>query len=82
MLNKAMEQKIKQGDCLDVRKCGVEVAPGLFELHSFNEDVDYADTENEDWIWSVGERLSDGKIFAATNSRFYQDNDYKCLWLR
>lgn len=77
-----MERKLKSGECIDVRKFGKEIGPGLFELPFFEDEVDFCDAEKEDWIWSVGERYSDGKIFAATNSRFYQNDQYRCLWLR
>ena len=69
-------------ECLDVREIGVEIAPGLYELKRFTDDADYRDSQTDKWIWSIGERNSDGKIFAATDSRFYLNDDYKCLWLR
>ena len=82
MRNKSMEQKLAQLDALDVREIGIEVEPGVFELKRFTEDIDYCDAQNEQWIWSIGKRKSDSKIFASVDTRFYGDPGYECLWLR
>jgi hypothetical protein len=82
MQNKSMEAKLDKLDAMDVRVIGFEVEPGVFELSKFTEDMDYCDVENEQWIWSIGKREKDGKIFASTDARFYQKAGYECLWLR
>jgi hypothetical protein len=84
MHNKAMAKKLKKDECLDVRKIGtpVEGDPKVFELREFQEDVDYCDAQTESWIWSIGKRKSDGKIFASLDGRFYLNPQFECLWLR
>jgi hypothetical protein len=86
MKNKAMERKLNPTSkiqCLDVRVIGKETDdPLIFELEDFIEDVDYCDKETERWIWSIGRRNADGKIFASIDTRFYQNPEYECLWLR
>lgn len=85
MQNQRMAEKLS-GDaseqCLDVRVIGKEVEPGVFELEAFLPEVDYCDAQTESWIWSIGRRKSDGKIFAAVDTRYYLDDAYECLWLR
>lgn len=80
--NQAMARKLSKGEALDVRAIGTEVEPGVFELQSFTEDVDYCDAQTEAWIWSVGRRQADGQLLAATDARFYERPGYECLWLR
>lgn len=80
--NLAMKRKLDTGDCLDVLKIGTLVEPGVYELRQFFENVDYCDASKESWIWSIGKRASDGKVFAAVDARYYQAADYECLWLR
>ncbi len=46
------------------------------------EDCDYCVGSTEQWIWSIGRRLSDGAIFAALDARFYGNPEFHCLWLR
>lgn len=95
MLNKAMERALAKGDCIDVNKILVEGDfsgdefivrnegwERVYRISSFEEGMDYCDAQNERWIWSIGKRLSDGVIFSATDSRFYQDVNYYCLFLR
>lgn len=84
MRNLRMKEAIDNGTCLNIRSVGspVDGEPGVFELRQYVDGIDYADPEMEDWIWSIGRRLNDGKFFAATDARFYQNADYECLWLR
>jgi hypothetical protein len=77
-----MQPKISLADCIDVRAVGQPIEPGLFELRGFVPDVDYADVEDQTWIWSIGRRRRDGRIFAAVDIRFFQNPDYDCLWLK
>lgn len=82
MRNLRMKEKLEIGTCLDVREIGVTYDEMVFELSEFEEDVDYADAKTERWVWSIGKRKSDGKIFASLDTRFYQNDDFVCLWLR
>jgi hypothetical protein len=84
-----MKRKLERGECLDVESMIELAAPeagelyaGTWRLDRFVEDVDYCVASAERWIYSIGRRLSDGAIFAALDSRFYQREGFKCLWLR
>lgn len=82
MQNLAMAEKLRKGEALDVLKEGRMLESGMYELKRFVEDKDYCDPKMERWIWSVGQRFSDNKIFAATDSRFYNNPNFSCLFLR
>lgn len=82
MQNLAMQEKLDTFDCLDVCAIGVPVEPGIWELAKFTEDVDYCDASTEAWIWSIGQRLTDGRIFASLDTRYYLNPEFECLWLR
>jgi hypothetical protein len=84
-----MARKLASGEALDVETLAAVAAPeagaiyrGTFRLDRFVEDVDYFIGSTEQWVWSIGRRLSDGAIFAALDSRFYQNPEFHCLWLR
>lgn len=82
MLNQAMQRALNEGSCLDVMVIGEEIGPGLYSLREFTEGKDYCDADQEAWIWSIGRNRKTGEIQAATDSRFYQNPDYHCLWIR
>ena len=89
MRNQAMARKLASGEAIDVEKIVGLVTPeagelyaGTFCLDRFVEDVDYCVGSTEQWIYSIGVRLSDGAIFAALDSRFYQREGFDCVWLR
>lgn len=82
MNNVVMEQRLRDGEALDVRKIGKEIAPGKFELESFVDDVDYCDAQTETWIWSIGKHRETGIIIASYGTEYYQNDQYQCLWLR
>jgi hypothetical protein len=81
-MNAAMERRVNDGTLVNVRAVGKEIEPGVYELRGYVEDMDYADLETEAWIWSIGRSKSDGKIFAAIDTRFYLNDGFECLWLR
>jgi hypothetical protein len=87
--NLSMRRKLEKGDALDVEEMLATAAPepgeiyaGTFHLDRFVEDVDYCAASTEQWIWSIGRRKSDGEIFAAIDTRFYNNPGFHCLWLR
>lgn len=83
MDNLKMQEMIDAGECVDVRKVGVEIEPGIFKLPQFFEGVDYADSKTERWIWSIGRARNTGEIFASYGTEFYgHEEEYECLWLR
>ena len=82
MTNLRMQEKLDANECIDVRTIGREIEPGLFLLHEFIEGVDYADTQTERWIWSIGQHKKSREIVASTDTCFYQNPEYECLWLR
>lgn len=88
MKNQAMRRKLESGEARDVERMlaldqtqSGELA-GTFRLDWFVDDCDYCVGSTEQWIWSIGRRLSDGEIFAAIDTRFYQNPEFHCLWLR
>ena len=85
MQNLAMKKKLDAGIAYDVNAVGkmVEGFEGVvWELQRYENDSDYCDAVQEQWIWSIGQRVTDKRIFAATDTRFYQNPMFECLWLR
>jgi hypothetical protein len=81
MLNLRMREKLNDGRVIDISVCK-RTPEGYYILTEFVEDVDYCDAKNEYWIWSIGKNYATGEILASTNNNFYQNNEYKCLFLR
>jgi hypothetical protein len=84
-----MQRKLEKGDALDVESMIALAAPepgdlyrGTFRLDRFVDGVDYCVGSTEQWIWSIGRRLTDGAIFAALDTRFFGNPEFQCLWLR
>ena len=77
-----MKEKLEAKKAIDVRAVGVAIAPGRFEIIEFEDDMDYFDGVNEEWIWSIGKELATGKIIASTASDLYLNPKYECLFLR
>jgi hypothetical protein len=75
-----MQDAVRRGEALDVSTFQRE-GP-YYVLPIFLEGNDYCDAQKEKWIWSIGRRLSDGKILASTSSDLYQNPDFECLFLR
>jgi hypothetical protein len=89
MMNRAMKRKLESGEALNVEEMLATAAPeagelyaGTYHLDRFVEGVDYCVASSERWIYSIGRRQSDGEVFAACDSRFYQREGFHCLWLR
>ncbi len=82
MMNKAMERKLLSGEALDVLKEGKQLEDGLYKLNQFIDDADYCDGSRELWIWSIGQNRKTGEILASTTTRFYQNPEFECLFLR
>lgn len=81
MRNKAMERKLQEGELIDVSQWPTPIV-GVYALPGFIDGKDYADIKSEEWIWSIGRELETGRIFASTDTRFYDDNNFECLFLR
>jgi hypothetical protein len=79
--NTWMKNALRSGDAIDVRMTGVEVEPGVFRLTEFISEVTYVDGEDEAFIQSIGKDLESGEILAATDGRFYQNDDFECIYL-
>jgi len=79
--NTWMKNALRSGNAIDVRMLGVEVEPGVFRLSEFIPEVQYVDAEDEDFIRSIGKDLESGEILAAIDTRFYNNEDYECLYL-
>lgn len=85
MNNLRMKEALEKKSCLDVNVVGTpfEGFEGLvWELKRFEDGMDYCDAAGEQWIWSIGRRRTDRRIFASTDTRFYGNEMFECLWLR
>ena len=89
MRNQSLNRKLEKGEALDVEAMIETAAPeagdlyrGTFRLDRFVDDRVYCVGSTEQWIWSIGCRISDGEIFAALDSRFAGNPEFRCLWLR
>ena len=82
--NYAMERKLQSGEALDVNLIGkpMENFPGVWTIEGFLEDIDYCDAEDEQWIWSIGQDIHTGQIYASTDVRFANNPKFLLLWLR
>jgi hypothetical protein len=80
--NTWMRDALQSGDAIDVRMIGMEVEPGVFRLTEFVPDIEYVDAENEAFIQSIGKDLASGEILASTDGRFYNNDDYECIYLK
>lgn len=76
-----MAEKLENGEAIDLADHKKNDA-GDYILLNFQDGVDYCDSSKECWIWSIGEHCKTGEILASTDCRFYQNPDYKCLFLR
>jgi len=81
MSNLRMEKKVLSKEAIDLSGCEKN-QDGDYLLKEFIDGKDYCDLKNFSWIWSIGEHLETGKIFASTSNKFYQNPLYKCLFLR
>lgn len=93
LINRAMARKLASGEAINVELIGTLVEHiGLGDLGLVGtwylgekwlwEGYDLCVGKGEAWVWSVGKRKTDGKIFAALDERFYGRDDFECLWLR
>jgi hypothetical protein len=80
MRNKRMEEKIQNGEAVDLSKCRREGR--YYIVPEFIDGVDYCDAVTESWIWSMGRRHSDGVVLASTGTELYQNAEFRCLFLR
>lgn len=76
-----MEEKLDKNEAIDISACK-RTTGGYYILTNFIEDTDYCDAKAEHWIWSIGKNYATGEILASTNNNFYQNTEYKCLFLR
>lgn len=81
MKNRRMQEKLDKNECIDVSQF-INNQEGAYLLTDFKEGVDYCNAKTEQWIWSIGRENSTGLIYAAHDNRFYQHEDYTCIWLR
>jgi hypothetical protein len=77
-----MRRTVEKGTTIDVGAYGPEQRDGTFELPEYVDGMDYCHAATGRWVWSIGRDKASGKVFAAFDSRFYQNAEYDCLWLR
>lgn len=82
MRNRSMARKLLIGEAIDIS--GQPLADGGYHDMGdvFREGVDYCNATTERWVWSIGRRLSDGKVLASYSTDLYQNDAFECLWLR
>lgn len=94
-MNFAMKRAVDAGEAVDVGAFGVQTTTpdplirGTVELTNeltveeiCDGELDFCDLGSGRWIWSIGQREADGRVFAAFDARFYQRAGFVCLWLR
>lgn len=87
--NLSMQTGLERGETIDLLTIGREIEPGLYEIDlqkcpidTFSQGLDFCDSSKEKWVYSVGKNLASSKVYASTDSRFYCNPEYECLWLR
>lgn len=88
--NREMARQLAKGEARDVAQIGELQADGSYLLPASEIGditggvVDYCAAPRELWIGSIGQRVSDGALFAATDFRFYESKPegFRCVWLR
>lgn len=81
MNNQAMLRKLSSGEAIDVADAPRN-EEGDYILFQFFDGKDYCDSKTESWIWSIGRHRETNQILASTSTRFYQNEEYECLFLR
>jgi hypothetical protein len=81
LMNYRMKEHVASGRAIDLSK-NERTKDGDYIITTFVDDSDYCDAEKEEWIWSIGQHKTHKFILASTSSKFYQNPDYDCLWLR
>lgn len=82
-MNYRMHEKVDSGEAIDLSS-KLKTAEGDYILseEDFVEGMDYCDLSKEQWIWSIGRNLKDDYVYASTSTKYYDNPDYECLWLR
>lgn len=81
MKNLWMKDALEKGQIIDVRQVGVELGDGVFKINEFIPSTTYVDSQNEEFLFSIGRDRETGEIFGAYDTRFYNDPDYETLYL-
>lgn len=77
-----MDEKVKDGEAIDIASFEREGLYYVVPPEKFAEDSDYCDLRSNSWVWSIGRRLSDGVILASLSEDLYLHPEYDCVWLR
>lgn len=85
MTNRRMAEKIDRGEAISLHGCdrtleGDYIVPP--NLWRDGDGTDYCDRDSEQWIWSIGRHHVTGQIVASTGTKYYENPDYECLFLR
>lgn len=89
MPNYRMREKLDEGEAIDLSSCerasdGSYIVPESVASISDIRDggLDFCNKQTERWIWSIGRNNQTNQVLASEDTRFYQNGDYECLWLR
>lgn len=84
-MNNVMKDKVKCGEAIDISECP-KWMDSFYDVTSVyrgpDSDVDYCDVKKQVWIWSIGRHKVTGKLYASTNTVFYMNDGFECVWLR
>lgn len=83
MTNYTMQRKLKSNQAIDLSGCDrTPEGDYILDPSIAIDDMDLCDAKTERWIWSVGKHKTTGQIVASVESKFYQNSEYECIWLR
>lgn len=83
--NIPMAEMLRKRQAIDVSVVGRPVPPfegSVWVMSTFIEGVEYCDSQQELWIFSIGKHKQNGQYYAAIDNRFYQNPMFECVWLR
>lgn len=81
MRNLAMKFKLTMGLAIDLSENNIN-ADGDIILTEFVDGMDYCHAKKEAWIWSIGKHKQHGYMLASYTTKFYQNENFQCLFLR
>lgn len=76
-----MSEQVQYGGAIDISNCE-KTSDGYYVLPNFIDGKDYCDLKLEKWIWSIGYHLIKKEYHASLGTDLYENNEYKCVWLR
>ena len=83
MRNRRMAEKLGKSEAITLHDCKrTKDGDYIVPENLWQEGTDYCNAEEESWIWSIGKHMKTGQILAAHSTKFYENPEYICLFLR